>query len=61
MYVLLYNMETVFSLGKKKLLKVGGSRCLSIPSVWLKNMNADKNTEFCIDLLEDQTIRIRPN
>jgi antitoxin component of MazEF toxin-antitoxin module len=54
-------METIFSLGKKKLLKVGGSRCLFIPSVWLKNMKADKNTEFSIDLLEDQTIRIRPN
>lgn len=54
-------MEPIFRLATKKLLKVGGSMCLSIPNVWLKTMKTDKNTEFCIDLLEDQTIRIRPN
>jgi antitoxin component of MazEF toxin-antitoxin module len=54
-------MEKIFSLGKKKLLKVGGSRCLSVPDVWLKTLKTDANTEFSIDLLDDQSIRIKPN
>lgn len=54
-------METLLSLGSRRLIKVGGSYCLPIPSFYIHNTNAAKGAEFNIDLLDDKSIRITPN
>lgn len=47
-------MQTLVSLGSKRLIKVGGSYCLPIPSLYIQNMNTVKGTEFNIELLDDK-------
>jgi len=53
-------MQTMLSLGSRRLIKVGGSLCLPIPSIYVQDMNTAKGTEFDIELLDDKSIRIRP-
>lgn len=47
-------MQTLVSLGSKRLIKVGDSYCLPISSLYIQNMNAVKGTEFNIELLDDE-------
>lgn len=54
-------MRTLLSLGSRRLIKVGGSYCLPIPSLYIQNANAAKGAEFNIELLDDKSIRIIPH
>lgn len=54
-------MEALLNLGSRRLIKVGGSLCIPLPPFYLKNVSAGKGAEFDIELLEDRSIRIKPN
>lgn len=53
-------MQTLLHLGSRHLIKVGGSLCLPIPSIYVQDMNTAKGAEFDIELLDDKSIRIKP-
>lgn len=53
-------MEKMLSFGSRSLIKVGGSLCLPIPSIYVQDMNITKGAQFNIELLDDKSIRIRP-
>lgn len=53
-------MEKMLSFGSRSLIKVGGSLCLPIPSIYIQDMNIAKGAEFDIEMLDDKSVRIIP-
>jgi len=54
-------MQPFLDLGSRRIIKVGGSYCIPIPSYALKNINAGKGTKLNMELMDDKSIRIKPN
>ena len=53
-------MLNKFELKVRKLIKIGGSFYLSIPSVWIKNNSLDKGSKINISLNGDGLLVLEP-
>jgi antitoxin component of MazEF toxin-antitoxin module len=54
-------MSSSYSLGTRKLQRVGNAFMLPLPITWVRNMNACKGDALKIEMLEDHSLRIIPN
>lgn len=55
-------MEQKFNFGKKRVVKIGYTRYVSIPKTWLKNVSEKKSeiTEIEITMDKEQNLILKP-
>jgi antitoxin component of MazEF toxin-antitoxin module len=54
-------MTATYSLGTRRIQKVGNAFMIPLPISWVRNMQASKGDALKVELMEDHSLRIIPN